>query len=688
MDSLLPLLLLKRIRRNPPANNHETNLNTGLRGGERITTSTASAEHSHLLNTSSLLLDVHNANASNDQDQYVMIDVYNNEEEQQSLKKQERGLVNLGNTCYLNAALQAMMGLPRFCEDLSRPEVVKFMLMNNKNKHQSLYKALLTVAVQLHRIPEQYRGLCLEALELEEDREDSYSSFDVNPMIVKEAIDTLTSNFIGYYQQDAHEFLTEVIDRLHDEFEAALKSEEKDGKGLGGDCNLSNAVECEMDVDSDEADISVELGAEKSVQRPHSLSYSEMNLEEIDNLLHPKKKEKVDDSTSTPLKLQENIYQQSTVLNQSTEDISSEKVNCDLQCSDSIEAQLDIFDDGKVETCVVKHNTIIPDIDMKADSCDEEDEFILVQASKELVSNASHASKEVSLELPVRKEVSKEEFKGMSSECNLPTAKHFCTEIDVSLTCDSCSYSRSRKEMYRHLSLDVVCGDNSVATSTIEEGLRRFFAPQKLDLKCEKCFCNSATQRMEISRQGDALLLHLKRFEMTMNENFEVSTKKILKEVEFGDSVDLSYFCSNGGFCEVGNQKVNGMNNSDDLKVERIALEGSFDACDSTVSTAVSDVEYDTLADKKNESLSQKEQKSTGLYNLRSVIHHIGSTSSCGHYTADALFTPRYRGNKVNKSAKNKQWVNFNDSVTRRIRKHEVLDSQETAYLLMYELSR
>ena len=41
----------------------------------------------------------------------------------------------------------------------------------------------------------------------------------VNPSIVKEAMDKMTDKFYGYEQRDAHEFLNDLIDHLHEELE-------------------------------------------------------------------------------------------------------------------------------------------------------------------------------------------------------------------------------------------------------------------------------------------------------------------------------------------------------------------------------------------------------------------------------------------------------------------------------------
>ena len=69
--------------------------------------------------------------------------------------------------------------------------------------------------------------------------------------------------------------------------------------------------------------------------------------------------------------------------------------------------------------------------------------------------------------------------------------------------------------MYRHLSIDVA--DNTKNKDkqkwTVDKGLQKFFQPETLDIRCEKCKeGQSATQNMEIISFPKVLLLHLKRF--------------------------------------------------------------------------------------------------------------------------------------------------------------------------------
>jgi Ubiquitin carboxyl-terminal hydrolase len=94
-------------------------------------------------------------------------------------------------------------------------------------------------------------------------------------------------------------------------------------------------------------------------------------------------------------------------------------------------------------------------------------------------------------------------------------------------------------------------------------------------------------------------------------------------------------------------------------------------------------------------------------YSLQSIVHHIGSQASSGHYTADAIrpfHETNREANEVNSdsqpineklSAENSgssaaTWVSFDDGHTRQTPLPTILHSrfkQETAYMLLYALN-
>ena len=66
-------------------------------------------------------------------------------------------------------------------------------------------------------------------------------------------------------------------------------------------------------------------------------------------------------------------------------------------------------------------------------------------------------------------------------------------------------------------------------------------------------------------------------------------------------------------------------------------------------------------------------------YQLRGVVHHIGSSASSGHYTTDALRTD---------SNRKENWITFDDCTTKTTTLSQVLNnerSQQNSYMIMYQ---
>jgi Ubiquitin carboxyl-terminal hydrolase len=212
-----------------------------------------------------------------------------------------------------------------------------------------------------------------------------------------------------------------------------------------------------------------------------------------------------------------------------------------------------------------------------------------------------------------------------------PVESYFNTEVRVRLTCDSCKFTRSHLENFLHLSLEIGEDSNSVA-----DGIRKFFSPEKREVKCEKCFCETAQQTMEITRLPRALLLHFKRFIVHISDDYtSINYRKNQGDFPFEDKLEFAHDA--GGVlsdCVCEDVVVNQQN------------------CD----------DYH------------------GTYNIRSVVNHIGSSASCGHYTADAL--------RLYPGQPDREWTRFNDSFVSKINAADAINnSSRTAYLVVYELS-
>jgi hypothetical protein len=100
------------------------------------------------------------------------------------------GLKNLGNTCYLNSSLQMLYCVPAFVASL-------------KESGGDLSNSIVKVWKDLN---------------------DTASLRARNPTCVKKAMDAVTTKFVGYEQRDAHEFLSDLVDLVHDELQADQKA--------------------------------------------------------------------------------------------------------------------------------------------------------------------------------------------------------------------------------------------------------------------------------------------------------------------------------------------------------------------------------------------------------------------------------------------------------------------------------
>lgn len=104
-----------------------------------------------------------------------------------------KGLRNLGNTCYLNSSLQLIYTIRDFCSGLV-------------GHGGDLSRSIMEVAKLMEETTSQ----------------------SVSPRRVKEAVDHLTDRFCGNEQRDAHEFISDIIDRVHDELEEEQKEHKED----------------------------------------------------------------------------------------------------------------------------------------------------------------------------------------------------------------------------------------------------------------------------------------------------------------------------------------------------------------------------------------------------------------------------------------------------------------------------
>ncbi|XP_037095019.1 ubiquitin carboxyl-terminal hydrolase 37 [Syngnathus acus] len=135
-----------------------------------------------------------------------------------------QGFSNLGNTCYMNSILQSLLSLPSFSNDLLRQSIPWKKVPTN---------ALLSRFAHL---------LAKKDVGCPETQKDLLRK-------VKSAISSTAERFSGNMQNDAHEFLSQCLDQLKDDMEKVNKSQASATKpDPGEEADTSRIYTCPVAV--------------------------------------------------------------------------------------------------------------------------------------------------------------------------------------------------------------------------------------------------------------------------------------------------------------------------------------------------------------------------------------------------------------------------------------------------------
>ncbi|XP_051170275.1 ubiquitin carboxyl-terminal hydrolase 3-like [Leptopilina boulardi] len=152
-------------------------------------------------------------------------------------EKKVVGLRNLGNTCFMNVVLQSFNNISHFCEYLTQMPSLEGIAFDEPPTHRGRIVAPgrakeLSDALLAEELRKVLLGLSLGGS----------NGQAISPECLFLVIWKVVPRFRGYQQQDAHEFLTYMLDRLHTELLQLLPRLGHEPLGLRGKQSIVTAV--------------------------------------------------------------------------------------------------------------------------------------------------------------------------------------------------------------------------------------------------------------------------------------------------------------------------------------------------------------------------------------------------------------------------------------------------------------
>ena len=154
-------------------------------------------------------------------------------------KKKVPGLYNLGNTCFANSVLQALVSCPSLFAYLRRRHAILLALeetdagqqhLTRQRNTREILDAFLSLALELNQLGNSPRPLSPKRI--------------LNALAFQKG----TRHLLGYEQQDAHEFLQSLSSRLR--VETALSQSSNGGLALLTKLIMTNASEFKDSIDA------------------------------------------------------------------------------------------------------------------------------------------------------------------------------------------------------------------------------------------------------------------------------------------------------------------------------------------------------------------------------------------------------------------------------------------------------
>ncbi|KAK6177987.1 hypothetical protein SNE40_012836 [Patella caerulea] len=198
-----------------------------------------------------------------------------------SVALQPRGLINNNNWCYINSTLQALIACPPFYHLMKK--LSDFPPMSRGSSSTPILDSMLEFVSEFNAMPKHYETTA-NGHKYDKNRKnfDLEPGLDFEPKYIHDMLHVIEVNpaFKLGKQEDAEEFLSILLDGLHEEMVAAINinlPKDKDTRNAG----QANGVSQDVDDDDDEDDSWEQVGPKNKSVVTRRATFSKTPISDI-----------------------------------------------------------------------------------------------------------------------------------------------------------------------------------------------------------------------------------------------------------------------------------------------------------------------------------------------------------------------------------------------------------------------